>query len=176
MTRLQTLEPQNLDPEVQTIFSEIEQNFGGIPNLFKTYAHYPPLLRANWYKMKATMEQGQLSPRLKQTIALLVSQDNSTEYCIQAHSQILMNMGMSNIELTEIRNGNLEKVGFDQKQIKLVDLMRQVNQDHNNVPTSAFDQVKAAGVTDAELVEAYGVMETFVGFNKFLDSLEVELD
>jgi hypothetical protein len=36
--------------------------------------------------------------------------------------------------------------------------------------------VKAAGVTDAELVEAFGMMETFIGFNKFLDGLKVEID
>jgi hypothetical protein len=27
-----------------------------VPNLFKTYAHHPPLLRANWSKVKAVME------------------------------------------------------------------------------------------------------------------------
>jgi uncharacterized peroxidase-related enzyme len=176
MPRLQTLDPQNVSPEVQAIFAEIEQGFGGVPNLFKTYAHYPPLLKANWEKMKATMEQGELPAKVKQIIALLVSQDNSTEYCIQAHSQILMDMGISDVELTEIRNNNLAKVGVDQKHIKLIDLMRKVNHDHNRFPTTAFQEVKEAGISNAELVEAYGVLETFVGFNKFLDSLEVELE
>ncbi|MBI5677073.1 MAG: peroxidase, partial [Planctomycetes bacterium] len=31
------------DFEVQEIFTEIEGAFGKIPNLFKTYAHFPPL-------------------------------------------------------------------------------------------------------------------------------------
>lgn len=176
MPHLETLEKPDISPEVQAIFAEIEQGFGGVPNLFKTYAHYPPLLRANWEKFKATMETGELSAKLKQTIALLVSQDNSTEYCIQAHSKIMMDMGVSDTELQEIRQGNLAKVGFDDSQIKLVELMRKVNRDANTVPDSDFKQVREAGISNSQLVEAYGVMETFIGFNKFLDSLDVELE
>jgi uncharacterized peroxidase-related enzyme len=176
MPRLKALDKNEVPEAVREIFAEIEAGFGGIPNLFKTYAHYPPLLRANWEKMKATMETGELPAKLKQTIALLVSQDNTTEYCIQAHSQILLNMGISESELQNIREGKLEQVGFSDKEIMLIELMRQVNRNPNQIPDSDFQAVKTAGISDAELVEAYGVMELFVGFNKFLDSLQVELE
>jgi hypothetical protein len=36
--------------------------------------------------------------------------------------------------------------------------------------------LKGFGATDAEIVEALGVMELFAGFNKFLDSLHVDID
>lgn len=176
MPRLNPLNNNEVSPEVRNIFTEIERVFGTVPNLFKTYAHYPPLLRANWEKMKATMEMGQLPTKLKQTIALLISQDNSTQYCIKAHSQILLDMGLSEAEVRDIRHGNLEQVGFSDREIKLVQLMRQVNHNPNQIASNAFEAIKQAGVSDAELVEAYGVMETFVGFNKFLDSLQVELE
>jgi len=176
MPRLKTLNKNEVPETVQEIFAEIESGFGSVPNLFKTYAHYPPLLRANWEKMKATIETGKLPAKLKQTIALLVSQDNTTEYCIQAHSQILLNMGVSDTELQMIREGKLKDVGFSDKEIALIELMRKVNRDPNHIPDSDFNAIKEAGISDSELVEAYGVMETFVGFNKFLDSLQVDLE
>jgi len=176
MPHLSTLNSDQVSAETQAIFAEIEQGFGGIPNLFKTYAHYPPLLRANWAKVKATLETGSLSPKLKQTIALLVSQDNQTEYCICAHSKILLDMGLSDDDLSAIRRNDLTKVGFTDKEIKLIDLIRQVNKNANQVSDHSFQSIKAAGVKDAELVEAFGVMETFIGFNKFLDALKVEID
>jgi hypothetical protein len=40
---------------------------GKVPALFKTYAHHPPLLRANWNKLKATMMEGALERQLKET-------------------------------------------------------------------------------------------------------------
>lgn len=176
MPHLSALNSEQVSEETQAIFTEIEQGFGGIPNLFKTYAHYPPLLRANWEKVKATLEIGSLSPKLKQTIALLVSQDNQTEYCICAHSKILLDMGLSDDDLSAIRRNDLAKVGFADKEIKLIDWIRQVNKNANQVSDHSFYLVKTAGVTDAELVEALGVMELFIGFNKFLDALKVEID
>ena len=85
-------------------------------------------------------------------------------------------MGLSDDDLSAIRRNDLTKVGFTDKEIKLIDLIRQVNKNANQVSDHSFQMVKAAGVTDAELVEAFGVMETFIGFNKFLDALKVEID
>jgi alkylhydroperoxidase family enzyme len=39
-----------------------------------------------------------------------------------------------------------------------------------------FAALHRAGVTDAEIIEAHGVMEVFTAFNKFLDSMQVEID
>lgn len=39
-----------------------------------------------------------------------------------------------------------------------------------------FAAVRRSGATDAEIIEALGVMELFTSFNKFLDSLQVEID
>jgi alkylhydroperoxidase family enzyme len=44
------------------------------------------------------------------------------------------------------------------------------------IPEEAFQALKGFGATDAEIVEALGVMELFAGFNKFLDSLHVDID
>jgi alkylhydroperoxidase family enzyme len=85
-------------------------------------------------------------------------------------------LGVSETELQTIREGKLKQIGFSDKEIALIELMRKVNRDPNHIPDSDFKAVKEAGVSDSELVEAYGVMETFVGFNKFLDSLEVDLE
>src|SRR4030067_1779282 len=92
------------DFEVQEIFTEIEGAFGKIPNLFKTYAHFPPLLKANWSKVKAVMMQGSLSRKVKESIALLVSKDNSCAYCVAAHTAALRTIGTTDKELRMIES------------------------------------------------------------------------
>ncbi|PIV84236.1 MAG: peroxidase, partial [Nitrospirae bacterium CG17_big_fil_post_rev_8_21_14_2_50_50_9] len=77
MSRIQPPESENISRQVEEIFKEIEGAFGRVPNLMKTYAHHPPLLEANWNKVKAVMMQGSLNQKVKQTIAVLVSKDNS---------------------------------------------------------------------------------------------------
>jgi hypothetical protein len=39
-----------------------------------------------------------------------------------------------------------------------------------------IQSVRDAGASNAEIIEALGVMEIFAAFNKFLDSLRIDVD
>jgi uncharacterized peroxidase-related enzyme len=160
---------------MESVFKEIEGAFGMVPNLFRTYAHHPPLLKANWNKVKGVMMEGVLSPKVKQTIAVLVSRDNGCAYCVAAHTGALKAIGVSDEELRTI-NKELEKADFSAKEKVLIDFARKANSAPLRIADDEFDSLRRAGATDAEIVEALGVMELFTSFNKFLDSLQVEID
>lgn len=95
MPRIVPLDPKQATGETAGIFREIASAFGMVPNLFRTAAHHPPLLRANWSKVKAVMTEGSLSREVKETIAVLVSRDNGCDYCVAAHSAALCAIGLS---------------------------------------------------------------------------------
>ena len=160
---------------VAAIFQEIEKAFGMVPNLFKTYAHHPPLLQANWNKVKAVMMEGSLSRKVKETIAVLVSRDNSCTYCIAAHTAALRSIGVTDDEISAIEE-DLEKAVFTAKEKALIRFARKANREPLKIPDVEFGALRGTGATDAEIVEALGVMELFTAFNKFLDSLEVAVD
>ncbi|TFG55931.1 MAG: peroxidase [Deltaproteobacteria bacterium] len=160
---------------VAAIFQEIEKAFGMVPNLFKTYAHHPPLLQANWNKVKAVMMEGSLSRKVKETIAVLVSRDNSCTYCIAAHTAALRSIGVTDDEISAIEE-DLEKAVFTAKEKALIRFARKANREPLKIPDVEFGALRGTGATDAEIVEALGVMELFTAFNKFLDSLQVALD
>lgn len=160
---------------VAAIFQEIEKAFGMVPNLFKTYAHHPPLLQANWNKVKAVMMEGSLSRKVKETIAVLVSRDNSCSYCIAAHTAALRSIGVTDDEISAIEE-DLEKAVFTAKEKALIRFARKANREPLKIPDVEFGALRGTGATDAEIVEALGVMELFTAFNKFLDSLEVAVD
>jgi uncharacterized peroxidase-related enzyme len=166
-----TSQPQN----VAAIFQEIEKAFGMVPNLFKTYAHHPPLLQANWNKVKAVMMEGNLTQKVKQTIAVLVSRDNSCSYCVAAHTGALRALGVTDNEISAIEE-DPDKADFTPREKALIRFARKANREPLRIPAEEFRALRETGATDAEIVEALGVMELFTGFNKFLDSLEVDLD
>jgi uncharacterized peroxidase-related enzyme len=175
MSRIVPVDPRQASGETADIFREIASAFGTVPNLFLTAAHHPPLLRANWNKVKAVMMEGGLSRKVKETIAVLVSKDNGCDYCVAAHSAALRAIGLSREEIA----GIIEDPGkgdFTAKEKALIDLARQANLAPRRIAEEPFRTLRELGVTDAEIVEALGVMELFVGFNKFLDSLKVEMD
>jgi uncharacterized peroxidase-related enzyme len=160
---------------VAAIYREIEGAFGKVPNLFKTYAHHPPLLRANWNKVKAVMMEGSLTQKVKQTIAVLVSRDNSCSYCVAAHTGALRSIGVTDDEISAIEE-DPDKADFTAREKALIAFARKANREPLRIPAEEFARLRGAGATDAEIVEALGVMELFTAFNKFLDSLEVAVD
>ncbi len=175
MARITTVEVKAVSGETEAIFKEIEGAFGMVPNLFKAYANHLPLLKANWNKVKAVMMEGVLSPKVKQTIAVLVSKDNGCAYCVAAHTGALKAIGISDEEIARIEQ-DIERADFSTKEKALIGFARKANSAPLRVEDTEFDSLHSAGATDAEIVEALGVMELFTAFNKFLDSLQVEID
>jgi uncharacterized peroxidase-related enzyme len=175
MARISPIEKENVPKDMQDVLTEIEGAFGKVPNLFKTYSHFPPLLKVSWEKVKAVMMQGSLTRKTKETIAVLISKDNSCKYCVAAHTMALKSIGVTESEIQAIE-ADIGKAGFTEKEFALIAFARKANKTPLEIRDKEFEGLKKVGTTDSEIVEALGVMELFAGFNKFLDSLRVEID
>ncbi len=176
MARIKPVDVNNVSDEVKAIFTEIEGAFGMVPNLFKTSAHFPLLLKTNWEKVKAVMMGGRLSRKVKETIAVLVSTDNSCQYCAGAHTMMLKSIGVTDKELENINNANLSDAGFSEKETALILFAQKANNNPNRIPDQDFQDLTKLGANEAEIVEALGAMELFTAFNKFIDSLAIDMD
>ena len=174
MGRISMIDPATAESQVQEIFAEINTAFGRIPNLFKTYAHHPPLLDANWNKVKRVMAEGVLARKVKESIAVLISKDNSCRYCIAAHEGALQSIGIDPEEIRLIET-DLDQADFTPKEKALIKLARKANSAPLQVADDDVATARIAGATDGEIIEALGVMELFTSFNKFLDTLQVDL-
>ncbi len=53
MKRIKLVEKNEANDEVKAVYKDIEAAFGMVPNLFKTYAHFPARLKVNWEKTKS---------------------------------------------------------------------------------------------------------------------------
>jgi len=175
MSRIHSLDPQTAQEKTAQIFTEIQEAFGMVPNLFRAYANHPPLLEANWLKVKNLMMEGALPRKVKEAIALLVSKDNGCNYCVAAHETALRSIGVSSKEMQVIEE-DLEQADFSAKELSLIALARKANATPLQVTDEEIQQLRNLGADDAEIVEVLGVMELFTSFNKFLDSLQVEID
>ena len=175
MSRINTLDPQEVRASTAEIFAEIKNAFGMVPNLFRAYANHPPLLEANWFKVKKVMMEGVLSRKTKESIAVLVSKDNSCDYCVAAHSAALRSIGVSDEEVKVIET-DLQEADFTRKERALIEFARKANMAPRRVEEAEIKVLRGLGADDAEIVEALGVMELFAGFNKFLDALQIDMD
>ncbi len=175
MTRIKPIEKEEASDEVRLIYRDIEAAFGMVPNLFKTYAHFPALLRVNWEKTKALMMGGDLPRELKEGIAVVVSAANTCNYCVAAHSIALMMMGFPKEKIDTLTK-NIEKLDLPRRDQKILQYVRKATLTPLKITDSETLELKSFGITDGQMVEILGVMELFTGYNKFLDALAVEID
>lgn len=104
MATVNLVEEADATPEVKAIYTEVKKTFGVtfVPNIFKAMANHPGYLDVTWARFKVIMGPGQLDPKTKQVIALAVSATNNCEYCVNAHSAALKQMGYDDAALTEL--------------------------------------------------------------------------
>src|SRR6266498_2530830 len=80
MARLTKLTKDEVTPEIRSKFTEIGQQRGNVPNMFRVYAHRPEILKTMLAHMNAITNSGTVPVRTKELVATLVSRINACEY------------------------------------------------------------------------------------------------
>jgi hypothetical protein len=79
-TRVRLVEIDQAQGEVKGAFEEMEKIRGGVTPLFKGYAIFPELMKANWQLMKAVYGGGSLSRKLKDSIIIALAEYSQCTY------------------------------------------------------------------------------------------------
>jgi alkylhydroperoxidase family enzyme len=80
MPRLSKLPPDHADAEVRPIFDRFHKERGNVPNMFRTVAHRPEIMKTMTEHFRVVMREGTVPPKLKEMISVRVSHLNSCEY------------------------------------------------------------------------------------------------
>lgn len=80
MPRISRLDRSAVSPEVGEIFDRFMKQRGNIPNMFRTVAHRPEILRSMIDHFGAVSANGALPAKLKELLFVRVSQINRCEY------------------------------------------------------------------------------------------------
>lgn len=161
--------------KVRAVFDEIREKEGYVPNLFRAYAHNPDLLEQTWNRVKSLMYEGRLSPRLKNAIATMVSQDNGCDYCVAHHKRMLRMLGVDSRDLSTFM-ATSEPTFLNEMEATLLKMAREANRNPHGMSQDLIADARAAGASDSDIIETIGVMELYSSFNRMLDSLKVPLE
>ena len=79
-----------LPADLQTLFHDVSEKAGFVPNVFWVLAHRPDELRAFWAYHEALMRrESGLSKGEREMIVVATSAENNCLYCVVAHGAIL---------------------------------------------------------------------------------------
>ncbi|WP_309032721.1 MULTISPECIES: carboxymuconolactone decarboxylase family protein [Streptomyces] len=161
---LHTIDPEEVTGEAATLFTATHQALGVIPNLTRVMANNPAVLKGYVGVVTALDAEGTLSAGVRERIALLVAQENRSDYCLSAHAFRGTRLaGLTTAEATRARHGEAE----DPWAAAVLDLAAVVVRNHGVVTDAHLDTVRRAGLSDGHVVEviahvALGVFTTYL--------------
>lgn len=78
--RISRLDKSQVDAESGQVFEDFLRERGNIPNMFRTVAHRPEIMRTMVAHFRAVMNTGTVSKKLKELVIVRTSQINRCEY------------------------------------------------------------------------------------------------
>jgi uncharacterized peroxidase-related enzyme len=150
MSRIHTPSLDTATGATAEVYAQVKKAAGSVPNTFAAIgAHGPAALKAV-LQADAVLAAGALSRQDQETIKLVVSEAAGCDYCVAAHSLLGKFAGLS---VEERRNIRLGQPTGDARRDALVSFVRTLTTTRGTLSSDEFSSIKAAGYTDADLVE-----------------------
>jgi uncharacterized peroxidase-related enzyme len=171
MSRIKAIEPNQATGQARHLLDAVNERFGMVPNLARTLAHSPAALRS-YLAFGEALEEGVLPAKLREQIALTVSEANGCGYCVAAHCAIGKTVGLSDSELADAR----QSTSPDSKVDTAIQFARQLVDNRGWVEDEDLDRVRRAGYGDAEIAEIVAVVAWKTFSNYFNHVAETDVD
>ncbi|WGL16551.1 carboxymuconolactone decarboxylase family protein [Microbulbifer bruguierae] len=155
MSRISLMDHE-MEHGVSGVLDEVRAQLGFVPMLFRAYANNPTLLVELWERYQHTMLTGRLSRRLKEEIALMVAEDEHSDYGITLHSSALRQLGVDPHEILRVRT-NPDHAHLEPREHALLEIARHGNLTPHDHGERYIDHARDAGAADADILEALAV-------------------
>ncbi|GGJ19522.1 carboxymuconolactone decarboxylase family protein [Neoroseomonas lacus] len=150
MSRIPTPATIDAAPEAaRPLLNGVKAQLGSVPNLFRVLANSPAAL-GGYLGLNGALAKGALDPRTRERIALAVAEVNGCGYCLAAHTYLGTNL--AKLDAAEIA-ANRAGRSNDAKADAAVRFAVAVTQSRGHVGDEAIATIRAAGWSDAEILE-----------------------
>ena len=171
MARVAVIDPTTATGEAKQLLDAVQSGLGMVPNFIRLLANSPAALKA-FLGIHEIAGRGVLDPQTRERIALTIAEQNACQYCVSAHTAIGRRAGLDMQEILANRKGR----SSDSKAEAALVFARALVAHTGQVSKAEFDAVRAAGHSDAEIIEII----THTAMNLFTNLLgkatQVEID
>jgi uncharacterized peroxidase-related enzyme len=131
------------------LLAAVQKQLGVVPNLMKLVGHSPAALEG-YLSLNSALGKGTIGAKSGERIALAIAEINGCSYCLSAHTYLGKNVAkLDDVEIAANRNGT----SSDLKAAAAVRFATQIALARGHVSDADVQAVKAAGYTNAEIVE-----------------------
>lgn len=148
MSRIEQVAVEEAKPELKDVYQNVKKKIGAVPNFMQYLGNSPAALKGFLGLLQA-VEQTTLNPKLREQIALAVSEANHCNYCLAIHTHLAKMAGLPDQEIILARKSEAQ----DPKTKAILKFVRHVVDKRAIVSNEEIESLKATGITDSELVE-----------------------
>ncbi len=169
MSRIETPASITASPAAaQPMLEAVNKQLGSVPNLFRVIGNSPAALEG-YVGFSGALGKGALGLQTRNRIAILVAELNQCDYCLSAHTYL----GKHAAKLDDAElNANRDASSADSQAMAALRFARKLVIERGRVSASDVAEVKAAGYSDAQIVE----IVAHVALNTFTNYLNVAVD
>ena len=171
MARLTQLSDQDASTEVGDIFAAISAKIGMVPNLYRVAANQPAVLRALLAGNDA-LSKGGFDARTREAIALAVAGANGCDYCASAHAAISAGLRVDEATIRDHLAGRAAQPRLS----AILGLAVAVVASRGMLADADFAAARAAGLSDADVVETVGNVVVNIFTNYLNHVAETDID
>lgn len=171
MSRIQAVDPAAADPKAQPLLAGVQKSLGLTPNLYRVAAHSPAALEG-LLSLTGALGKGRFNARTRESIALAVGEANACDYCLSAHSALGKMAGLDADAIAAARAAR----SADPRTAALVGFARALVDRRGRVTDAELAELRAAGVSEAEIVEtvAHTALNIFTNYLNHVADTEID--
>jgi uncharacterized peroxidase-related enzyme len=171
VSRINPVDRETTVDRLRKTFDAIQKQLGVVPNMMRTMAQSPAVLEA-YLAFGAALHKGLLPATLQEQIALAVAEANACDYCLSAHSALGRGVGLTSDDIIASRDGR----AADPKSSGALQFARAIVERRGAATEQDVARVRAAGFSDAEIVEIIAHVALNVFTNYFNRTVQTEID
>jgi uncharacterized peroxidase-related enzyme len=163
MTTIPQIESGSATPAQAAALEAIKKAYGSVPNLGKVLANSPAAVNG-WLAFSGALTEGVLPAPVRELLAVGTAVDNRCTYCLSAHTYLAEKV--SRVDPSEVVAARTNS-NTDPHIDALLKLSHAIGTSRGAVAPADIDQARAAGVTEAEIIEiianlALNIMTNYV--------------
>lgn len=171
MARVKLLDPDTATGVAKDMFERVKSHYRMVPALQRGLAHLPETTNALWSLSQITVREGSIREELKRAFFTVTACEVECPYCTAAHMIALRGKQWSTEECMELIDGK-PSPRLTEKENLAVNFARVVGRQPAAVTNEMVDELRAAGWTDAEIVE----IVASVALMRYTSTVAVALD
>lgn len=176
MPIIQTVSPEQATGTVAETYRQIEQAFGRIPHALQMYSASPKLMEEQWRTIGYYMNHPALSFPLLAMTRMLVSQQNSCEYCVGFNEAMLIERaGLDPEQLAAAKRDPAQAPLSDKDRAMLLFVLKGTREPAK-VTAEEVEALRRLGWTDSDILDAMAHAARNVAVDLIFNTFKIEND